>query len=148
MGNSTKNILEKAQEAFSRQIPREDAKKIAKVATVIISVVALVMSFMILTAQSRVLGEWKSRLSYDSEYSEPGYYYVEFSPGGECYVSFDIEDSVLGWGSFGTWRVSSFDTSGINISVSTYRDTAPVIYHYNPFTNRITMDSLKFKIVK
>lgn len=148
MENSAKNFLGKAQEAFSRQVPREDAKKIAKVATVIISVVVFVMSLMILTAQSRVLGDWKSRLSYDSEYSEPGYYYVDFRPGGECYVSFDIEDSILGWGSFGTWRVSSFDTSGIKISVSTYQDTTPVIYHYNPFTNRITLDSLKFKIVK
>lgn len=145
MENSAKNILEKAQEAFSRQIPREDAKKIAKVATVIISVVALIMSFMILTAESRMLGEWKSRLSYYSAYTEPGYYYIDLYPNGDCSLNFDIEDSILGWGEGGKWVVHSRDLSGINISITSYHFSEPTIFHYNPFTNKLTMDSVKFK---
>lgn len=148
MGNFSENILKKSREALAREIPREEAKKIAKTATAIVVIIMLLICLMIITAPSRVLGEWKTRLAYNDEYIEPGYYYVEFDTDGDCAVSFDIEDSILGWTHFGTWIVSGYDLSGINISVSTYSDPKPAIYHYNPFTNKVTTDSLRFKKVK
>jgi hypothetical protein len=39
MGNSANNIVKKTQEVFDRQVPREKAKKIAMIATVIITII-------------------------------------------------------------------------------------------------------------
>lgn len=151
MSNSAEKITKNLQEILNRQVPREDAKKIAKVATVIITVIVFAMCFMILTAQSHVLGEWKSGVAYDDGYTDAGYYYVDFEPNGECWVSFDIEDSILGWGTGGNWSVTSMSMTGIDITVRTdWEETLPnkTVYHYNPFTNRVTRDSWVYKKIE
>ena len=151
MGNSANNIVEKTKELFDRQVPREKAKKIAMIATVIITIIILVMSYKVLTAKNSILGEWKSRPAYDSSYDESGYYYIDFDPDGECWVRFDIENSILGWGIGGTWSIRSISLTGIDIIVRTdWEERLPnqIIYHYNPFTNKLTWDSLVYKMVE
>lgn len=135
------NISNKSIGFWKYQMPRKDAKKIAILVTAIIVLLMSVIGYQLSTAEERVLGEWKNGPVVITRYNELGYNYITFNGNGICAIRDDVENSIHGSWFESAWEICNRDITGIDIIIREgWEDKFPdnTIFHYNPFTNRLT----------
>lgn len=117
------------------QKSKNNSKKAALIATVVILVGALLVAgCLLLTAKSRIVGVWSGGphyLEYDSSFC---YMTLSFGENGDyANVLTDSSGNTLDIDT-GVWKMSNFEISA-----------AGTLWDYNPITNRVTGGSWTLK---